>query len=81
MKKRTLNLGKKLVITKESISSLSNDQQEALQGGVSQNVCQVTAVCQITAVCQATVICPVQPTFDCISKKRTWCWAAGGSCG
>lgn len=76
MKKKTLNLTKKLMLSKENITDLSTDQQMAINGGASVNICAQTDICPVIP----TKFCPVIQTADCITRRHTWCWVAGSGC-
>jgi|GEM_PF-1150720 len=77
MKKTKIALSKKLVLSKETVTSLDNDQQMAIAGGAS-----ATEICAVSVnnICVRTAICPVLQTADCITRRQTWCWVAGSSC-
>ncbi|WP_118973160.1 class I lanthipeptide [Taibaiella koreensis] len=76
MKKTKIGLGRKLILSKENISSLDGNSQLAIKGGASVNICAETDICPVIK----TKICPVIPSAGCVTHKHTWCWVAGGSC-
>ncbi len=77
MKKTKIAFSKKLLLSKDTITSLNNDQMGHVAGGAaSVNICAQTDNCPVIK----TVICPVIETAGCVSRRHTWCWVAGGSC-
>ncbi|WP_157977080.1 class I lanthipeptide [Taibaiella helva] len=76
MKKTRIGLNKKLLLSKENISSLDGSSQETIRGGASANICAETVACPVIK----TMICPVIPSAGCVTHQHTWCWVAGSSC-
>ncbi|KAA2239862.1 hypothetical protein F0L74_27125 [Chitinophaga agrisoli] len=61
MKKRKLDLGKKLLLNKEKVASLSNTQQAALVGGFATVLVNCSLQTVQISLCRATSPAPGRP--------------------
>ena len=63
MKKKTIALGRKLIFTKDTITDLNPDQQEAVTGGITGQSCVIT---------NCTVTNSISPTcaIQCLTRTR-----------
>lgn len=80
MKKKTLQLSKKLILRKDGISPLNPDQFPAIQGGATANPCNQTIMCPVTQKCNASAAlscntrcpgCHSNDIRECISYRIT----------
>ncbi|WP_162902884.1 class I lanthipeptide [Taibaiella koreensis] len=80
MKKKTLQLDKKLILRKAGVVALNPEQLPDIQGGATGIPCNQTIQCPVTQFCNPSVVlscntrCPGCRSFDirdCISHKIT----------
>ena len=78
MKKRSLNIGKKLFLNKVIVSDLSHAAQKAIKGGESEQITCIYNMCQNTAQVSCRTNCVTLAGVTC--TPDTICQDTGVSC-